>query len=515
MSRSILEVDVEVEVEVEDHRSATLFALSRGPRMLWPRRGMRIAVAAAVVTGLSCVASCADRRPTDDAPALAAAASLAPAESSAAPVPAPPPTASSPPPLDDRPRVFARTRMVPIHADGSLRGKWIGTLAAGDSVLLRDGEPAHSTPSCPSIRAVQPRGWVCVDGDKATTDPHDPVWLALRAHMPDYTSPWPYWYGESRGARRHKSLDGIETPPWPGSLADPHPEIAARSTVAWTDEVESGGQRWLWASDASFVRKDRVAPFDRVDFHGVDLGGDIVLPIAFFKRGPHAKHHRDADGRLVATGEAWPRLGWVALTGRNEKHSGVTFWETREADTWIDAREAAVVAPPEHVSPLEGEPKRDGVRRTWIEVAALQGWLVAYEEDTPVMATLISAGKLGAARPEADREPHVPAATTPLGTFRMKEKFLTTTLQSDLDDGTEFVHAEVPWSQRFYDKYLLHTAYWHDQWGEGRSGGCVNLSPIDAKRLFAWTEPRLPEGWHAVRSSDTDDQPATLVVLHP
>jgi hypothetical protein len=471
----------------------------------------------AVFVGLVvCVSSCADRRPSGGEPvALVASASLSTADASAAPSPAPPPSASTGPALDDRPRVFARTRQVPIHADASLRGKWIGTLAAGDAVLLRDAEPARSTASCPSVRAVQPRGWVCVDGDRATTDPRDPVWLALRAHMPDYASPWPYAYGESRGARRHKSLPDVETPAWPPSLAEPHAEIAARSTVAWTDEVESAGQRWLWASDATFVRKDRVAPFDRVDFHGVDLGGDVRLPLAFFKHGPHARYHRDDDGRLVATGETWPRLGWVALTGQTEKHGGVTFWETREPGTWIDAREAAVVAPPDHVSPFEGEPKRDGVRRTWIEVAALQGWLVAYEDDTPVMATLVSAGKLGAARPEADREPHVPAATTPLGTFRMKEKFLTTTLQSDLDDGTEFVHAEVPWSQRFYDKYLLHTAYWHDQWGEGRSGGCVNLSPIDAKRLFAWTEPRLPEGWHAVRAGDGDEQPATLVVLHP
>jgi hypothetical protein len=79
----------------------------------------------------------------------------------------------------------------------------------------------------------------------------------------------------------------------------------------------------------------------------------------------------------------------------------------------------------------------------------------------------------------------------------------------------------VPWSQRFYDKYLLHTAYWHDQWGEGHSGGCVNLSPVDAKWLFAWTEPKVPDGWHAVRGLEGsgtgtgDDKPATLVVIHP
>jgi hypothetical protein len=299
----------------------------------------------------------------------------------------------------------------------------------------------------------------------------------------------------------------VNDPAWPAALLDPHATIAARSTVAWTDEVDAEGTSWLRASDMSYVRKDRVVPFDRVPFEGILLGQEVKLPIAFFKRGPHAKYRRDADDRLVATTDAWRRLDHVALTGRTEKHGHVVFWETREDGVWIDARDAAIVAP-EGATP-------EGPHPTWIEVAALQGWLVAYEEDTPVFATMISAGKLGAARPDPDREPHQPAATTPLGTYRVKEKLLTATLQSDLDDGTEFVHAEVPWSQRFYDKYLLHTAYWHDAWGEGHSGGCVNLSPRDAKWLFAWTDPKLPAGWHAVRAQDGDERPATIVVIHP
>jgi len=393
-----------------------------------------------------------------------------------------------------------------VHADATLKGKWIGTLAAGDSVELRD-EPAATAPGCKSVRAIAPRGWVCSDGDAATLDADDPVWLGLRAHAPDYQAPLPYAYGESRGARRHRSLPDVETPAWPAVLLDRNAAIAPRSTVAWLDVVESGGASWLRASDMSFVRQDRVVPFEPTDFHGVALGGEVSLPIAFFKHGPHARYQRDSAGRLAVTGETWPRLAWVALTGRSEKHGRATFWETRQDGAWIDGRDAAVIAP-------DGSAP-DGPHPTWIEVAALQGWLVAYEEDRPVYATMISAGKLGAARPDPDHEPHQPAATTPLGTFRIREKLVTATLQSDLDDGTELVHAEVPWSQRFYDKYLLHTAYWHDQWGEGHSGGCVNLSPVDAKWLFGWTEPKVPSGWHAVRAADGSDPPATVVVIHP
>jgi hypothetical protein len=45
----------------------------------------------------------------------------------------------------------------------------------------------------------------------------------------------------------------------------------------------------------------------------------------------------------------------------------------------------------------------------------------------------------------------------------------------------------------------------------------VNLSPIDSQRIFEWTEPGLPEGWHGMRSitSARNFGPRTLVSIHP
>jgi hypothetical protein len=454
-----------------------------------------------LLTALALCVACA-KHPRDT-PSLAV---LAPATASASAGPVEVASASASVATPPPPHLYVRTRTLSVHGDPSLKGKPIGTLVAGDAVALRDEAPRPAA-GCASLRAIEPRGWVCTDGDAATLDETDPVWLALQAHAPDFGSAWPYSYGESKGARRHAAVPGLQSTAWPPSLLDSHVEIPRRSTVAWLEEQQADDTSWLRVDDMTYVRKDRVTPFDRSEFHGVPLGDGVALPIAFFKRGPHAKLARDASGRLVPTGETWPRLGWVALTGRSEKHGGHLVWETKEDGVWLDARDAAVVAP-DGAAPA-------GPHATWIEVAALQGWLVAYEQDTPVYATMISAGKLGAAKPDPDHEPHQPAATTPIGTYRIREKLMTATLQSDLDDGTEFVHAQVPWSQRFYDKYLLHTAYWHDSWGEGHSGGCVNLSPVDAKWLFGWTEPKLPEGWHAVRAGDADDAPSTVVVIHP
>jgi hypothetical protein len=445
--------------------------------------------AATASAGASVSETVADGAPHDTSPRASDAVTLAPDAAS----PAPP-----------GPRLYVRTHSLPIHPDGALKGASIGALAAGESVALRD-EPPHAAAGCAVARAIEPRGWVCIDNGSATLDPTDTVWVALQQHAPNFSSALPYSYGESRGTRRQRSLPDVVAPAWPPSLFEPRIEIPPRSTVAWTDEVQSGGAPWVRAADMSFVQKDQIVPFARVDFHGIALGDDVSLPVAFFKRVAHTQYKKDANGRFAVTGDTWPRLSWVALSGKNEKRSGRTFWETKDGQLWLDARDAAVVAP--------GDPGPDGRRSTWIEVAALAGWLVAYEHERPVYATLISAGKLGAAKPDPDRSPHQPPATTPIGSYRVREKLLTTTLQSELDDGVEFVHNEVPWSQRFQGLYLLHTAYWHDQWGEGHSGGCVNLAPSDAKWLFEWTEPRLPDGWHSVRVKD--NEPSTAIVIHP
>ncbi|MEJ7731496.1 MAG: L,D-transpeptidase [Polyangiaceae bacterium] len=75
------------------------------------------------------------------------------------------------------------------------------------------------------------------------------------------------------------------------------------------------------------------------------------------------------------------------------------------------------------------------------------------------------------------------------------------------------VRSEVLYVQNFSGPHALHGAYWHDAWGEPKSGGCVNLSPVDSRWLFEWSEPAVPDGWQGLRSSP-EAGPATVVVVH-
>jgi hypothetical protein len=68
---------------------------------------------------------------------------------------------------------------------------------------------------------------------------------------------------------------------------------------------------------------------------------------------------------------------------------------------------------------------------------------------------------------------------------------------------------DVPHIQYFHKNYAIHGAYWHDVFGIARSHGCINLAPADSLRVFHWTEPAVPQGWHGV---NTDN--GTPVILH-
>jgi len=141
----------------------------------------------------------------------------------------------------------------------------------------------------------------------------------------------------------------------------------------------------------------------------------------------------------------------------------------------------------------------------WVDVSILRQTLILYEGRTPVYATMVSTGKDGLGDP---RKTH----STPRGTFRVRDKHVTAKMDSQVL-GSEFELGDVPWVQYFKAGYALHAAYWHTEYGRARSHGCINLAPLDAYRIFRWTDPPIPDGWHGVGAGDTMGE-GTLVHVH-
>lgn len=505
---------------------------------------------------LGCAGS--EHKDPPSAAAVVPPASGAPRAKPATSAAAKPPASAAPAkpkPVDDAPRAYAKSRFIWVMPVPEFGHQWIGYLWSGGSVKLKKAKPVQG-PGCPGWYAIEPRGYVCVDGERATLDKNDPVYQAEKRYGPDMSSPWPSHYGESRDLQRYKTipdekqerarewdfeahmkqvraildggtakgmLEGVDLTPAPVDAhialpALPHTVYEVRnrlrnqSTVAWQGEVQKNGRTWLLSADYMWVPKDRVVPYPKVTFHGVHLGQGAKLPLAFFRGKDRPKYKKDGDGAFTDTGDKWKRLSWVELTGKSEKKDGTEYLETRDHGLWVKKNEA-VVPTPQATTPWGaklGEPDKSPNapkgRRTWIEASVWGGWLIAYVDTEPVFVTMISPGRGGTPVPGKTA---LETASTPTGNFKITGKFITAAMVAP----HEYIHSDVPWTQNFHGPHALHGAYWHNNWGQRMSGGCVNVSPIDGKWLFYFTEPELPDGWHGVRW-EPKLGPATTFVVH-
>ena len=135
-----------------------------------------------------------------------------------------------------------------------------------------------------------------------------------------------------------------------------------------------------------------------------------------------------------------------------------------------------------------------------MDAATRNQLVVAYVGSRQVYATAVSTGR--------------PQTPTPLGVHRIWVKLA----EDDMDDlerddvSENYAIQAVPWVQYFEGSNGFHTAFWHDRFGRPRSHGCINLAPRDAKWLYNWAGPDLPESWHG--GSATEDNPGTWVYVH-
>ena len=63
----------------------------------------------------------------------------------------------------------------------------------------------------------------------------------------------------------------------------------------------------------------------------------------------------------------------------------------------------------------------------------------------------------------------------------------------------------VPWDTVISGEGIaIHGAFWHNDFGEKRSHGCINVKPEDAKWLFRWTTPHISLAQSEMRMSLPD-----------
>lgn len=134
----------------------------------------------------------------------------------------------------------------------------------------------------------------------------------------------------------------------------------------------------------------------------------------------------------------------------------------------------------------------------WIEVSLSQQKLRAWEGNRIVMEFPISSGLW---------------YPTPKGDYGIWHKTKYQRMKGGSKElGTYYDLPNVPNNMFFYKGFAIHGAYWHNNFGNPMSHGCVNAPLAQVAELFAWAGPQVPEGKNVAHA--TEDNPGTRVFVH-
>lgn len=309
-------------------------------------------------------------------------------------------------------------------------------------------------------------------------------------------------------------------------------------------------RRFAITVDLRLIPTTKVKPDTGSAFHGVEIPAEMHFPFAFVTK-KDTKLYKLLSGKDISLAvEDAPHRALVPLSGKARIKDGQRYYQTLgDKERWLRDEDIGIVHHPQ----AWPEPALKGEK--WIDISLGQQVLTLYDGKVARYSTLVSTGRDRFGDPKKD-------LATPMGDFRLQSKHVAAAMDSEenstvsggqksrvegmdaegqatssrLKDqvakgqklseldarrwaniqkgrhpeygvtrrrgSTAFELRDVPWIQYFSAGFALHGAYWHDVFGIPRSHGCINLAPIDAKLVFSWTDPPVPEGWHGINISE-------------
>jgi hypothetical protein len=337
---------------------------------------------------------------------------------------------------------------------------------------------------------VGANAWAC--SDEVELSGSMPLPPNQRAPAHANGMPYRYYFVGADGSFAYRQLEKF-------GFGSPAMTLQAGFAVAVVEQRTRDGQRYGLSRRGLWLPMRDLKPVNPSPFRGVDLramGRDEPLRIAWVIRDRAAVYSR--RGKPFRPSGKYEKR-FAELRVHEEAQSFGRSMLRIGDNRWIkarDVRQPTRTRAPSQVALAENE--------RWIDVHLASQTLVAYEGAKPVFATLVSTGR--------GKTPNHPSVT-PKGVHRIWVKLLSSVMDNLEDDHASSYYRieDVPYVQYFSKGVGLHAAFWHRSFGHVRSHGCVNLAPLDARRLFWWTRPHLPSGWTA--SLPTAYDKGTIVVV--
>ncbi len=392
----------------------------------------------------------------------------------------------------------------------------LGWLRIGSRIRLKPGATRTSTCSTGWYR-VYPTGWAC-SGEGITVGGTPPVnALVIAPPAREAPLPYPYYFVKDDAVPEYHRVPSRDEQREAMAFSTRIQELRAQDEgkVGRLLRGELPGQppypifvrmflqrgwfvaaagievrafrRFVRTVRGRYIKEAQLLPRNASSFHGVELTGDVQLPMAWVVREvrPFTRVTLpDGEIRFAEDQEHPPLARLSTVPWARRERSGDRMLHVLSDGRYVRDWFLAVA---ERIDPPEGV----GEDEPWVHVDAGEQTLVLYRGRTPVYATLVSTGLEG--------------HDTPRGLFTIRAKQVASTMSDIGADAADERYSieDVPWTEYFSGSVALHGEFWHERFGLRRSHGCVNLAPIDAHRIFNETWPTLPDGWHGVSADRT------------
>ena len=116
---------------------------------------------------------------------------------------------------------------------------------------------------------------------------------------------------------------------------------------------------------------------------------------------------------------------------------------------------------------LTSRPSQVGKNEFWIEVNLSTQQLIAHRGNQLLKSFTVSTGTW--------------ATPTVIGEYQIYVKLFSTTMS-----GPGYYLPDVPYTMYFYEGYGIHGTYWHNNFGNPMSHGCVNMRTSEASWIFEY-----------------------------
>jgi L,D-transpeptidase catalytic domain len=244
------------------------------------------------------------------------------------------------------------------------------------------------------------------------------------------------------------------------------------------EKVIFGSSSYYKLFGNGYVRVNSLKPYPRSSLRGVKVTKK-GLPLVFVINNK-ANFYKKKSGKFVQ----FKPVAKYAV--RSVKLKKGLFLPLKNASKIFLKKEDLVIAkkPPP-------PPKSVGKNENWVDVDKSQNIVYAMTGKKVIKVFLSSSSK-----------------ETPVGLFRVYKKNVFQTFDRQKQKDAYYLQA-VPYILYFKEGYAFHGAYWHNKFGKIQTHGCINLSILDAKWLFNFLGPVVPDGFISISSTLT--KPGGLV----